>query len=136
MATRLYEVATEVISESEDGRPIRIGSSTDTSPTILHRMTIADTIDAVWLTLSNGTNTDVNVLVVINPATTGSSDVADAEERYMIPPFGTIVVLDGHRVRKALTTYTVAAYMELSGDVDKLTAKGHVIRRAYPQQTL
>ena len=131
-----YEVVTEIITESSAGRPIKIASYTSTTPTHLHVMTIADVVDAVWIKFENTTATDVDIALVVNPATTGGADVTAAECVYRVPPLSSVWVMDGDRVRLALATYTVAAYCVLAADVDKVKATGHVNRMFYAEETL
>lgn len=132
MATRPYEIFTEPVSESEDGRPITITSVDPDAPDNVHIITVGDVVDSIWLQGHNDTAADVVLYIILNPLGATGAGVTTGTIEFVIPGNSTIQVLDGHRLRKALSNYTVAAYT----DAASIMLTGHIIRSVGPAETL
>ena len=129
-----YQVETDVLSASTNGRPIEITSSTSTAAQVLHLMTATDTLDCVTVELFNKTATAIVVWVVVNPNdATVAGDVDDAAIRVTAAGSRSTVVLDAYRVRADNGTYTVGIYLDSAGDSGNVLATGYITRLSRAQ---
>ena len=131
--TNTYEIWTEPISASAEGRPVVIASVTDTAATALHTITEADAIDSVWLYATNNGSARVELKVVINPADdTNAANVGASELTYSLQASSTLLVMDGLRVREGTAAYTIGAY---SDSTDDISITGYFVRKIYTEHT-
>tara|TARA_E500000305_G_scaffold104816_1_gene101671 strand:+ start:661 stop:1071 length:411 start_codon:yes stop_codon:yes gene_type:complete len=129
MAERPGEVLTDRLSGSADGRPIRIGSTTQTLADEIHNITSQDVVDAVWIECHNNTSATVDVTFNVCPADDANAAACTASEMvFSIPRYATVQIMSGHRVRATGQNYVVGAYVGV-GDDNKLTVIGHCVRR-------
>ena len=120
------EARRDTLSESTVGAPIKITATTDATANELHNA-IAGHLDAVWIQVHNGAGSEVDFNLVINPATSGSTDLAAATVTVAIPPKDSLWVLQGDVLRHdAARPYTLAGFS--SGTEIRVT--GYIVRSA------
>lgn len=123
------EARTESLSGCAEGEALLITGTSNTSPTVIHDMTVDDVIDCVWLKASNKTGSPVTLNLILNPADSDTGATVDASSfALVIPANDTRQVLDGDRFRlhsNVLNTETIAAWTSAGSDI---VVHGHTVR--------
>lgn len=120
------------LSLSSLGALIAVNSYTEGSPTAFHVVNDATRQHAIFLTLRNNSAGSVLVHVFWHPLTTYA---LSNRMTYEIPPYSDVVVAAGERIGDDSATTTgvgIAAYLDDSGDTNKITARGYVVALDQP----
>ena len=120
------EIRTGVLSESTNGRPIIVDSSTNSSATPVHHITsTAGICDSMFVRVNNDSASSVTAFVVVAPSDdTSGSACDDATMAFILPRYSSTWVMVGERVEydASLTNYHVGIY------TDSTSATNEVLR--------
>lgn len=132
------DLLTESLSGCQYGEAKPIGGIIWSSPTVIHDISDATAIDAVYLRLWNTTATEVEVFLILNPNDSDTQADVDASTVPVLVPGNTSVwVLQGDRFRKhgsTVNTEAIAAYVA-SADANSVLFTGYFNRQIQSEAT-
>lgn len=132
------ETADLALKDSTDGAPVKIAGTAWNSVTELHTISDATAIDAVFLRLWNDDTSRALIKLILNPDDdTTQSNVDAVTVDVWVPAQSDVWALQGDRLWKSATqsNYTVAAYVNDSGQANKVRASGWATRRTQDDVT-